>query len=141
MKWKKRYNPVDAGRKLFHEFEQGRWFQEARNYLNDKKRMDGLLGLVVHLFHNRALAPVLKDLLLLYYYVQDIVNGRYKKYNMAKMILIVALLIYIVTPFDIIPDWLPGVGFLDDVALLGYVMRLVNSELQDYYRWSKKGQG
>ncbi len=138
MRWKKNFNPVDAGRRLFHEFEQGHWFREAQSYLADKKRLDGLLGLVARMFNNGALASVLKDLLLLYHYVNDISHGRYKAYNPAKLILIVALLIYVVTPIDIIPDWLPGIGFLDDVALLGYVMRMVGAELQTYYSWVKK---
>lgn len=138
MRWKKNFNTVDAGRRLFHEFEQGHWFREAQSYLADKKRLDGLLGFVARMFNNGALASVLKDLLLLYHYVKDISHGCYKAYNPAKLILIVALLIYVVTPIDIIPDWLPGIGFLDDVALLGYVMRMVGAELQTYYSWVKK---
>ncbi len=124
-------------RQLFREFEQGRWFREARQYLNDKERMNNLLGLVSHLFRNRALAPVLKDLLLLYYYVKDIVSGRYRHYNALKLVMAVALLIYIVTPLDFIPDWLPAIGFLDDVALLGYVVKLLDGELDRYFHWTK----
>ena len=138
MKWKKNYNPIKTGRKLYREFERGRWFQEARDYLGDKDRMGILLGLVSQLFRNRTLAPVVKDLLLLYYYVKDVASGHYREYSRGKVVLIVALLIYVVTPIDIIPDWLPGIGFLDDMALLGYVVKMADAELQRYYKWSKK---
>lgn len=135
---RRKYRLIETGRQLYKRFEQGRWFKEAQNYLNDRNKMYNLLGLVQHLFHNRALAPVIKDLLLLYYYVLDIVKGRYDSYSRAKLILIVALLIYIVSPLDFIPDWIPGAGFLDDAALLGYVVKLVDKELERYFKWSKQ---
>jgi uncharacterized membrane protein YkvA (DUF1232 family) len=41
--------------------------------------------------------------------------------------------VYLVTPIDLIPDWIPGVGYLDDVLLVGvvvgYVLRKVPREV------------
>jgi len=125
-------------REVFRQFEEGRWYREAKSYLCDKNKVRDLLGLVSHMFRNRALAPVLKDLILLYFYVSDIVGGRYSQYNGYKLILIVAVLIYVVTPFDLIPDWIPGAGFLDDAALIGYVVKLADKELESYYLWNRK---
>ena len=126
---------------LFHQFEQGRWYGEARSYLKDKNKMHNLLGLVSHLLHNRALAPVVKDLILLYYYVKDVVGGRYKLYNVYKLVLIVAVLIYVVTPLDFVPDWLPAVGFLDDAALISFVVKMADRELERYFLWVKQQRG
>ncbi len=123
---------------LFHQFEQGRWFREAKDYLCDKNKVHNLLGLVAHMFRNRTLAPVLKDLILLYFYVSDIVGGRYVKYNGYKLTLIVAVLIYVVTPLDLIPDWIPGAGFFDDAALIGYIVKMTDKELNRYYKWNRE---
>ncbi|MBQ8099278.1 MAG: DUF1232 domain-containing protein [Bacteroidaceae bacterium] len=138
MKLKKNYNPIATGRQVYQNFVRGRWFSEAKEYLADKDKMHDLLGMVAYLFRNRSLAPVFKDLLLLYYYVKDIASGKYQNYSKAKILMVVALLIYIVTPFDLVPDWIPGAGFLDDIALLGYVVKMADKELERYYRWSKQ---
>ncbi|MBP3774446.1 MAG: DUF1232 domain-containing protein [Bacteroidaceae bacterium] len=122
---------------VLKRFNEGTWQKEAALYLSDKKKMRSLLGLLLTLFHRRALGPMLKDLVLLYYYVRDIVEKRYTAYSRRNLLLVVAVLIYVVSPIDVIPDFLAGVGFLDDAFLVGYVIRLADAELQKYYAWSK----
>ncbi len=43
--------------------------------------------------------------------------------------LAVAAALYLISPFDLIPDWILGPGFIDDIAvvslLLGYGVRLL----------------
>ena len=40
---------------------------------------------------------------------------------------------YLASPIDLIPDWIPGLGYLDDVVLVGvvvgYVLRKVPREV------------
>ena len=122
---------------VVRHFHEGTWQKEAALYLSDKKKMRSLLGLLLTLFHRRALGPMLKDLILLYYYVRDIVGGRYATYSRSSLLMIVAVLLYVVSPIDLIPDFLTGVGFLDDAVLVGYIIRLADKELQKYYQWSK----
>ncbi len=51
----------------------------------------------------------------------------------------VAGLLYFVSPLDAIPDWLLGVGFLDDIAVLGWVLKAVGDELNRFKDWRKSG--
>lgn len=136
---KKKFRLKQTARELYRQFQEGRWLHQAEDYLSDKNKMHHLLGLLPHLFRHKALAPVLKDLILLYYYIKDIVTGHYHGYSYRQMLLIVALLIYVVSPIDIVPDWIPGAGFLDDAALIGYVVKLTERELDRYYRWAREG--
>jgi uncharacterized membrane protein YkvA (DUF1232 family) len=38
---------------------------------------------------------------------------------------VVGLAVYIASPFDLIPDWIPGAGYVDDVLLFGIVLNYV----------------
>jgi len=38
---------------------------------------------------------------------------------------LLGLAAYLASPIDIIPDWIPGAGYLDDVLLLGFVASYV----------------
>ncbi len=46
-----------------------------------------------------------------------------------------AALVYFVSPFDMIPDLLPGLGFVDDVAVVGAVVRAIQNELTLFEAW------
>lgn len=47
----------------------------------------------------------------------------------------VAALLYFVTPLDAIPDWFFGVGLVDDLAVLAWVMRTWQAELAAFEQW------
>ncbi|MDD3536919.1 MAG: YkvA family protein [Eubacteriales bacterium] len=49
-------------------------------------------------------------------------------------------LLYFVSPIDLIPDVIPGLGLTDDVVILGLIIRQVSSDLDKYKAW-KEGNG
>lgn len=62
-------------------------------------------------------------------------RNEYRGVPKKTLLLIVAGLLYFVSPFDAIPDWIPGVGFLDDIAVLTWVMKTVSEELERFKQW------
>ena len=66
----------------------------------------------------RALAGFIPDCLLL-------VRGLLGDTRVARRhkVLLVALLGYVAMPFDLVPDFIPVAGQLDDVLLVGWVLR------------------
>ena len=49
--------------------------------------------------------------------------------------LIVAGILYFVTPIDLIPDFIIGLGYLDDAAVLAWIVNAVRSVLDDFSTW------
>ncbi|WP_296265052.1 MULTISPECIES: YkvA family protein [unclassified Pseudomonas] len=62
-------------------------------------------------------------------------RGEYRAISTRALVTIVAGLLYFVSPIDAIPDWILGVGFLDDIAVLGWVMKTVADELARFREW------
>ncbi|MBV4493437.1 YkvA family protein [Pseudomonas oryzicola] len=62
-------------------------------------------------------------------------RGEYRAISAKALVTIVAGLLYFVSPIDAIPDWLLGAGFLDDIAVLGWVLKTVAEELARFKAW------
>lgn len=65
------------------------------------------------------------------YYKND-----YREIETWKALAIIGALAYIVSPIDIIPDAIPIIGFMDDLAILTWLMTNLNEELDNFKTWS-----
>ena len=45
---------------------------------------------------------------------------------------IAGALAYVVLPLDLIPDFIPGIGFIDDIFVVGMVMKRLSYEIQRF---------
>ncbi|MDE6215378.1 YkvA family protein [Bacteroides sp.] len=116
---------------IIKKFQEGKWMQKAKEFLNDKIKLQKLLANVQKYADKKRLSSVKETLLLMYDYLKDIASGKYKDYDIAKMTLIVAALVYVVTPIDIIPDIFPG-GLIDDAAIAMWALKEANTEFEKY---------
>jgi uncharacterized membrane protein YkvA (DUF1232 family) len=68
-------------------------------------------------------------------------RGEYRQVPTQSLLLIVAGILYFVSPLDLIPDVIVGLGFVDDVAVLGWVLSQVRTVVDDYLRWESAQSG
>ncbi|MBA9079637.1 MULTISPECIES: YkvA family protein [Rufibacter] len=47
----------------------------------------------------------------------------------------IAVVIYFLSPIDLIPDWLPVIGLIDDVSLLAWFMTSIKAEMDKFKVW------
>ncbi|MCA0989187.1 YkvA family protein [Guptibacillus algicola] len=67
--------------------------------------------------------------------VQEVRKGAYTDISRKAVIMIVGGLLYFISPLDAVPDFLAGVGLLDDVAVIGFVARQLKQELEKFREW------
>jgi uncharacterized membrane protein YkvA (DUF1232 family) len=67
------------------------------------------------------------------------VKGEYRQIPWKPLLLIAAAVIYFVNPIDLIPDWIPGLGFTDDLGILLTVYKSVEHEIEKFMTWEKSG--
>lgn len=63
--------------------------------------------------------------------------GKYRNIPWKPLLIITAAMIYFVSPIDLIPDVLAGVGFTDDFAILLSVYNAASDELDKFIEWEK----
>jgi uncharacterized membrane protein YkvA (DUF1232 family) len=80
-------------------------------------------------------ADVLEEFRALIRLVVAYARGHYREIPADSLVIVIAGLIYVVSPIDLIPDTIPGVGFLDDVSVIGWVLKTVRTELDSFREW------
>lgn len=65
-------------------------------------------------------------------------QGDYKNISTKSIIAVVAALIYFVNPLDLIPDFIPIIGQIDDIFILGYLIKMLNKEIERFMAWEKE---
>lgn len=83
------------------------------------------------------LQRLLEDGRLLLELVRDARRGHYRKLPVWTLSAVGFTLLYVLNPFDMIPDTLPLLGLLDDAAVVSACLSLVEQDLRDYRAWKR----
>ena len=96
------------------------------------REKDVTLGAVANV---SALAGLMDDIRAAYNMVADTTAGRYKGLSKTTIALLVGGLAYLALPLDIVPDFVPVAGWLDDAAVLAWIFKRSTAELARYRAW------
>jgi uncharacterized membrane protein YkvA (DUF1232 family) len=67
--------------------------------------------------------------------IADYAAGRYRRIPWRSIAALAAALAYVISPFDLIPDFLVPIGWTDDLLVMALVWHLVKKELREYCAW------
>ena len=119
------------------QFMKGSWLGKAKLYAFNPKKIKGLLLQLGYYLSKNGLSEVKDTLLLIRDYLHDVSTGIYKDYEVKKLVIIVAAIIYVVTPIDLLPDFVPP-GLIDDLSILAWAVKEAASELSRYKELTSK---
>ncbi|EAT13873.1 DUF1232 domain-containing protein [Bermanella marisrubri] len=86
------------------------------------------------------LGRYIEDAKLLFSLIKDYANGSYRAIPWYSIAAIVAALLYVLNPFDILPDLLPLLGLMDDAFVIAKCLSMVESDLHAYKAWKLQNQ-
>lgn len=66
------------------------------------------------------------------------IKGEYRDIPWRSLSMITAAIVYFVMPFDLMPDILPLIGFMDDVALLTWTLGQIKSDIDRFLAWEQQ---
>ena len=123
---------MGQGEKGYKKFES-----RGKKYVNDKEKASNLLDDALKKAENNKgpINDVWDDLQLLFSIVNDWIKGNYKKIPVGTISMIFVAIVYFVSPADLVPDVIPLGGFVDDAAVIAYVIKQIRSDLDEYKRW------
>ena len=109
----------------------GTWTTKAQSYIGKTSKILNLVNYLKPYLHKDGLKDAKEDMKLLIDYITDVAKGNYTDYNVNRLLIVIAALLYVIDPIDMVPDFIVG-GFLDDVTVIGWAITKVAQELEDY---------
>lgn len=82
-----------------------------------------------------SLANVREELASLIALLTAYADGSYRNVSLRTVTAIVAAVLYFVIPLDLVPDFVLGLGLLDDAAVISYVFSMVRNEVREFVAW------
>lgn len=118
-----------------------KYIRRAAYLMKNKTRIQEVtkeaLGMITS---KRKLGQVKGEVLLMIDLIHDAVFGKYKGWSKKNVVLALAALIYLISPIDLVPDFLIGIGFGDDLAVIAWAFAKLSLELKRYVAW-RRDQG
>jgi len=112
---------------------------EAAVILQDEKKTDALMKKVMKVCEQLSRIPVVGDFFaevpLACMFVQDFVKGNYREVPLATILSVAGALCYLVLPADLIPDFIPVIGYLDDATVFSMALGAAHNDLMAYAQW------
>jgi len=119
-------------------FEQSQ--EKAKKLLEDRDKMDRFLErLERKLQHIPVVGGMLSEIPILIALVKAYIEKRYLDIPIGSIIAVVGALIYFLSPIDLLPDFFPAIGLVDDAAVIGVALKLVHDDVKEYKAWREKG--
>jgi len=110
----------------------------ARSYAKDPERLRQLFKEAVKKAPTIPREPF-KDLWAYFQAMLRLIRAYYRReyrnVPLQNLVMIVGAIIYILNPFDLIPDWIAGLGFADDAVVLAFAVRQTRQTLDDFMTW------
>jgi uncharacterized membrane protein YkvA (DUF1232 family) len=78
------------------------------------------------------------DLAVLLSMLRAYIKKQYTDVSLSTILLGIAGLIYVVNPMDVVPEYILGVGLLDDAAILGIILQAMHMDLNKYKKWQEE---
>ncbi|UOQ49966.1 YkvA family protein [Gracilibacillus caseinilyticus] len=122
-----------------YKYGYKKYISKARSYFQDKEKSKQLLKEAEIKANDKKgkLEEVWDKLQLLFEALRAWIKEEYKEIPKGSIVMIIAAIIYFVTPIDIVPDFLVGLGLFDDAAVLGFVIKQVSEDLDRFKVWQE----
>lgn len=137
-KWEEDYEVVRKERITFSEAILGE-IKLNMEVLKDliKALFENLSKLKEKILQNKALKREYEKFKVFLSMIRDYSEGKYTEVPKWTITAMVFVLLYVLNPIDLIPDIMPVVGFMDDIAVLYLIWQLVKDDLKKYMEWKK----
>lgn len=116
--------------------------KKAVEVVSDKEKMSNLIDqtqskLKDTEFLKSAMGQFIEKVMTMIRLVKASISGAYKNLPLRSLVLVIAGLLYFVMPIDFIPDFLPGIGYVDDISVIIAIFKSISGDIRAFEEYEK----
>lgn len=117
--------------------------RKAERALKDENRVNSILNNVTSKLHdvtknNEKLQSFFRRIRVISRMVRAYVRGEYREVPWRSIVVLLAGLLYFLTPVDLIPDFIPVLGLLDDASMVAFIFNMLKVDIDAFIAWEEK---
>ena len=126
------------------EARKNKFFREsvkrAADILRNRRRLTALLSAVVAKLSQVNLGNINKSrfvgrIKVFGRMTKAYATGSYRGIPRKSILIVIGALVYFVTPIDLVPDFIPITGLLDDFTVIVWVYNTLQGEIEEFMQW------
>ena len=130
------FNFNDLNKDIENAYEQGK--ETAEKLLKDPDKMELFLQRAEQVMQNIPfIGDKLSMLPVMISFLKSYIKNEYREAPVTVPVSIVAALLYLISPKDIVPDKIPVLGIVDDIAVIYLAWKYVADDMELYQDWRK----
>lgn len=111
-------------------------FAAAEETIDDKEKLASMLEkLKVKMKSLPMFGSVLANIPIMFKLLNSYTKNEYTDIPRRDLITIVSALSYLIAPIDLVPDFIPVIGLMDDMAIISVCVKATRHELERYLKW------
>jgi uncharacterized membrane protein YkvA (DUF1232 family) len=87
---------------------------------------------------SKFLGEIASEFKMIINMVRDTYNGRFKLNN-SELAVFIGAILYVLSPLDAIPDFIPVLGQMDDAAIVSLVLKKGSEAIKRYKEFQRRG--
>ncbi|MDO4586056.1 MAG: DUF1232 domain-containing protein [Planctomycetia bacterium] len=114
--------------------------KETNDIVSNKNAVRSLIDLATNWFEHfkfKLGTETVESLTTIFRMVHSWLKGSYTDLSQPTLFYIGIALLYCVSPVDVIPDCLLGIGLLDDIFVVGWVIQKISKEIIKFRNWER----
>ncbi len=116
--------------------------EKASSIIGDKERMNELLTssrekLHTINFEDSKISRLGVNLRVIIRLIRAYANGSYRELPWKSLVALVSGVIYFLMPVDLLPDFIPFTGFLDDFTVIMLLSGVFQQDIEDFLIWEE----
>ena len=117
--------------------------KKAERAVKDPEKTAAIVAAALEKARKRRgkLSRVWDDLQDLMQMIRAWARGEYKEVPWETLVLALGAVIYFLSPIDLIPDFIPIIGYLDDVTVVAFALSSIRDDLKLFRVWQMARAG
>lgn len=125
-------------------YVKGKFFAVAKDLMNNPQGLKFKLDKAKEKLNKDSVKDALgvhvNDLFSLIRMGKSWTSRKYKGVSKQTILYVIVAVVYFVNPTDFVPDFILGLGFMDDIAVLTWVLGQIRDDLEKFKEWENKNE-